>query len=411
MGRNTVKARIFRTNAIIVLVTLFLLALVNVGVVKLYWDLVEHQWKQSVEQIITTWQAEEIVKNWTVRKQSFYWALAADAVVCAGILILVTLYFTRNLAEHICAPLEQLEAGARRMQEQDLSQRIEYQGDLEFEQVCGAFNEMEEALARAQEKNQSYEKARNDMISGISHDLKTPLTAIAGTVKALLDGVVAEPEKQRHFLEIAYARTQEMAQLLEQLLGLSRVETGRIPMDLKCLDVMEFLEQYQKRHQEKTDLFQEQLQVLGDGAGERIVADTTQLIRILDNLVENSRKYSGRSPVTVDIQIRKKQQDLILEINDHGQGIAPEKLPFVFDEFYRGDDSRSRRDGNGLGLYIVKRLMEQMGGRAEARNENGFLVSLIFPALERKKREKPEEISMEEMEVTGIGKKDLDCGR
>lgn len=185
---------------------------------------------------------------------------------------------------------------------------------------------MREAILAGQEKNRKYEKARTDMIAGISHDLRTPLTAIRGTIKALLDGVVSTPKQQRKFLETAYRRTGDMDILLNQLFYISKLETGNMPLTLSTIEVSAFIDNYVKGKRE---------------------------------LLENEQ----------------------IEV-----GVAEEKLPYIFDEFYRGDESRNQKEGNGLGLYIVKYLIEAMGGSVRAENADGLMIFMEFREEEQNGR-------------------------
>lgn len=134
-------------------------------------------------------------------------------------------------------PLDALDEGARRVQENNLSQDILYVGDAEFEKVCTTFNNMQDHILAEQKKNHRYEHARTDMIAGISHDLRTPLTAIKGSIKAMMDGVAATPAMQEKFLKAAYRRTGEMDVLLNQLFYLSKLETGNMPLDIREINL------------------------------------------------------------------------------------------------------------------------------------------------------------------------------
>ncbi len=131
--------------------------------------------------------------------------------------MIISQIFTKNLTNHIMEPLDALSEGAKRIKGNDLSQDITYTGDIEFEDVCDTFNDMQKHILEEQEKNRKYENARTDMIAGISHDLRTPLTAIRGTIKGLMDGIASSPEKQNQFLQAAYRRTGDMDMLLNQL--------------------------------------------------------------------------------------------------------------------------------------------------------------------------------------------------
>ena len=232
------------------------------------------------------------------------------------------------------------------------------------------------------------------MIAGISHDLRTPLTAIRGTVKALLDGVVTDRAGHEKFLTTAYRRTEDMNGLLDQLFYLSKLETGAMPLHLQPIDLGKYLNNYAERKQEmlRQDL-------TGEGQGTQIhylaqceetveiQIDPEALQRILDNLVENSRKYAEVSELSIEIILRKKRNTTEICVRDNGVGVPEEKLPQIFEEFYRVDESRNRKSGSGLGLYVVKSLTEAMGGSVSAANEEGLAVRIELP-VERKKEGK-----------------------
>lgn len=175
--------------------------MINLGVVKIYWESIEHEWEASLQTIAGAKSVEHMIEQWTVHQHSFFLLLLADVIFCIGVWIFVSSVFTGNLVRHIMKPLSALEAGAERIQSDVLTEDIIYAGDTEFETICSAFNGMQAHILREQEKNRKYEEARRDMISGISHDLRTPLTAVRGTIKGLIDGVVTEPELRDKFLD------------------------------------------------------------------------------------------------------------------------------------------------------------------------------------------------------------------
>ena len=203
MEKGTVKRRIFISNTIMVLVTLIIFLLINVFVIKVYSEIIEEEFKASVEQVENVNEIENLLKDFTVYRNDFFLIFGMDGILCIAILVIISQFFTKKLTDHIMAPLDALAAGVKRIRDNELTQNIEYTGEIEFENVCSAFNDMQEAILTEQEKNRKYEKARTDMIAGISHDLRTPLTAIRGTIKGLMDGVVSRPEQQKKFLEAA----------------------------------------------------------------------------------------------------------------------------------------------------------------------------------------------------------------
>lgn len=382
MKKGTVRRRIFVSNTAMVLATLFLFLVVNLLVVKIYSETIEKAFLDSAEQIVNAQELEELLKQRILYQNKFLLLTAADGIACVLILVGVSRFFTRNLTAHIMEPLDTLTEGAKRIQSNDLQQEITYIGDVEFEQVCDVFNEMQHHLCEEQEKNHKYEKARTDMIAGISHDLRTPLTAIRGTIKGLLDGVASSPEMREKFLQTAYKRTGEMEVLLKQLFDFSTLETGNLPISLQNVDLTSFLKNYAAAKTELSDPEQEQFALKTEEDSMMASIDPEQLGRILDNLLENSRKYAERTPLEIEIRAEQKGQNIEIRFSDHGVGVPEEKLPYVFDEFYRADESRNRREGNGLGLYIVKYLVQAMKGSVCASNEDGFTVSMTFPLLD-----------------------------
>ena len=384
MGKRTVRRRIFLSNALMVLVTLAIFLVINVGVIKIYAEYVEEELRTSAEKIVSEDELHDLVEDFTIHKNEFILLFLADGVLCIAVLVIMSQIFTGNLVKHIMEPLDELAAGAKRIKENDLTEDINYSGDIEFENVCDTFNKMQKHILREQEKNRKYEKARTDMIAGISHDLRTPLTAIRGTIKGLMDGIASTPEKQDRFLETAYRRTGEMDLLLNQLFYLSKIETGNMPITLRKIEISSFIKNYV---QAKQGLMETGKEELVEGTKEitaEVAVDPEQLQRIFDNLLENSRKYGEKVPLKMKIGLRKTPGGILIRFSDNGVGVPENKLPHVFDEFYRVDESRNKKEGNGLGLYIVKYLIEAMGGTVWAENEDGFVVSMELPLGERK---------------------------
>lgn len=262
MKKKTVKKRIFLSNARMILAALAIILLINLIIFKLYWEFLEQEMRSSTEMIVDDEELEELLQDLIVRREEFLFVFLLDGILCAAVLIIVSCFFTGNLAHHIMLPLNVLSDGAKRIQNNLLTQDIEYTGDMEFEEVCDTFNHMQKNILKEQEKNEKYEKARTDMIAGISHDLRTPLTAIRGTLKGLLDGIAATSEQKKIFLDTAYRRTEDMDILLNQLFYLSKLETGNMPIFLQLVDIKEFVINYINSKKEFL------------GMGEEILAET-----------------------------------------------------------------------------------------------------------------------------------------
>ena len=390
MKRMSVRNRILISNALMVIVTLFLFFIINLGVIKVYSETVETEFKATAQQMIEEDALEEMLENFTIRRNEFLLLFALDGFLCIAGLVAVSQLFTRNLANYIMKPLDALTEGASRIKDNRLTENITYTGDIEFEQVCEAFNEMQEHLQSEQEKNRRYEKARTDMIAGISHDLRTPLTAVRGAVKGLLDGVVSTPEQKEHFLQAAYRRTGDMDILLNQLFYLSRMETGNVPFSMQEVKLDDFVRNYVRGKQDFLEP-SEELTAQPGAVRATVQADPEQLNRILDNLLENSRKYAKAVPLKMKVTLQDTDEGVRIGFHDNGGGVMPEELPKIFEQFYRADASRNQKKGNGLGLYIVKYLTEAMGGQIYAQNEEGLAVYMELPTDKEKAQEEKEE--------------------
>lgn len=379
MNRQTVKRKIFNSNAIMILVALGLMAVVNILFLKLYWENLEREWQNSMQSVVDTTTMENVLKEWTLHQHSFYFVLGIDVLICVAILILVSFFFTKRLVNHIMIPVTLLEKGANRIQENVLTEKIVYNGDKEFENICNTFNTIQEHILSEQEKNKKYEQARTEMIAGISHDLKTPLTAIKGTIKSLIDGVVTTPEQEEKFLKTAYRRTNDMDALLNQLFYLSKLETGNMPLNLTKTDLKSFIKNYVDNL--NANLFDEQIEAITHIDCEECITyiDSELFKRVLDNLTENSKKYCNASPIKIEITLKQKDNNLLIGFSDNGIGVSEDKITHIFDEFYRADESRNVCKGNGLGLYIVKKIVESMQGKVYAKNENGLSIYIELP--------------------------------
>lgn len=397
MKNPTIRKRIFASNTIMVLLILALMIGATIGCAKLYTDHLEERFVAQAQRLsqkhgeLDEHDIKSVFFDNTIKNPYFNALVGADLVICVAGFIIISQIFTKRLSNHLMVPVEALEEGAERVRKGNFKEKIEYTGDREFEDLCDTFNLMQAGILEEQEKNARYEKMRTNLIVGISHDLRTPLTAIHGTVKGLLDGVADTPEMQRQFLTIADRRAEEMETLLRRLFYFSKMETGSMPLELVPVELKGFVTAYCKGKQEVLNPDSAQLQLLPPlDMAFPVQIDPEQMARVLDNLVENSIKYAGTSPVHIKVQLTASADDAaVLSVWDDGKGVSKENLPHLFEEFYREDASRSQKEGNGLGLYIVKYLVEAMGGTVSAENVPGLQVILWLPLV--KNNEKTEE--------------------
>ena len=364
----SLKKRLFQSNMLFLFLALVSMLLVGAGVLMIFED--------SFERRFETPEMEA-----TLRQSYLLFILVFLLIGMGAIVVLLVLatIFTRKMTNMVMEPLEQLSAGAKRVKEGNLEEDVTYVGEQEFEQVCQTFNEMQKAMLDSKRQQEKNEQARLDMVTGISHDLRTPLTSIQGYIKGVMDGIANTPEKQKLYLKTAYESTKEMNALLQKLFDFSRMESGQMPFHMVEIDLAEYVQMYIAQKEAVLDL--SEVQFIMEQASDtlpEVLVDVEQLRRILDNLLENSRKYAGKQPIEIWIRMRAEKEFLVLEWKDNGQGVPEEKLPKIFKRFYRCDEARNEK-GSGVGLYVVKYIMEQHGGSVSAENDHGLKVQLHFP--------------------------------
>lgn len=289
----------------------------------------------------------------------------------------LNLFFTRRLLVAILAPLRQLSDAVERMTAGRYDQAIDYQGDKEFTHLIEGVNQMQARLLANQKEKALYEEHRTQMVAAISHDLRTPLTSIKGYSKGILDGVAHDVDRQRHYVEVIYQKSQLMEQLLETLFTFSQLERAQLPLKLEQIDLGVVLSDYVAEKQlELTDQAIEfEVELTGPLP---VKLDKLHFRRILDNLLDNSRKYADVTPLRIRLTAGVKGDHIYWSFGNNGQEVAEDTLPYLFDEFYRVDEAR-QLDGHGLGLAIVKQVMEGHGGQVWAENQAGLVFHFSLP--------------------------------
>ena len=323
--------------------------------------------------------------------ESFIIAFLVVGICSIMIILLLSQLMTKSLIQTIMKPVTMLRDAAGRIIEGDLDTAIDYMEADEFQPVCESFDLMQLHLKEQMEKNMAYEKARTEMVSGISHDLRTPLTSIKGYIKGMLDGIANTDEKRQEYLSVAYKKACDMEKLLAKLFYFSKLETGNMPFYFQEVSMQTYMEDYvaekEVEMQTKGSLICGKFEAL---SGVKCRIDREQMQRVFDNLVENSCKYANpKERLEICVEAFSDKSDRIrLVFSDNGQGMEPEKLKHVFEQFYRGDEARNAAcDGNGLGLYVCRYIIEKHGGMLRADGNKGFSVEITLPVTEKQKEE------------------------
>ena len=307
--------------------------------------------------------------------------MAKDMILTATIILVFTalsvcLWIYRSIA----VPLVKLRKATQNIKEGNLDFVLEVEGKDEFSQLCQDFEEMRKRLKESTEEKILMDKENKELISNISHDLKTPITAVKGYVEGIMDGVADTPEKMNRYVRTIYNKTNEMDHLINELTFYSKIDTNRIPYTFSKLNV----EDYFSDCAEELGLEMETRGIELVYAnyvekGVQVIADGEQIRRVIHNIVSNAIKYMEKPRGIIQLRVKDVGDFIQVEIEDNGKGIAAKDLPYIFDRFYRTDVSRnSSKGGSGIGLSIVKKIMEDHGGKVWATSRLGIGTIMYF---------------------------------
>ena len=291
----------------------------------------------------------------------------------------------------IFTPIRKLQIAADNIKEGNLDFTLEPEKDDEIGALCQSFEEMRRRLKDSAEEKLNNEKESKVLISNISHDLKTPITAVKGYVEGIIDGVADTPEKMDKYIRTIYNKANEMDSLINELTLYSKIDTNRIPYNFNRINVAEYFEDCVEDL--NLDLEAKNIGLAYFNYAEediQIIADPEQLKRVINNIVGNSVKYLDKQKGFINIRVKDVGDFIQVEIEDNGKGIAAKDLPHIFDRFYRTDASRnSATGGSGIGLSIVKKIIEDHGGSiwATSKENTGTVMYFVI----RKYQEVPNE--------------------
>ena len=300
------------------------------------------------------------------------------SIIC--ILILTAMVLVLWVYGSMIRQINRLQEAAKRVQSGDLDFELKPEGNDEMGQLIQAFEDMRARLKEnAEEKIQS-DRESKELISNISHDLKTPITAIKGYVEGIRDGVADTPEKMDKYLGTIYNKANEMNLLINELTLYSKIDTNRIPYNFAPISVNAYFddcaEDLAMELEAKNVEFGYFNYVDSD---QMIIADPEQLKRVINNIVSNSLKYTERDKRKINLRVKDVGDFIQVELEDNGKGIAAKDLPHIFERFYRTDASRnSSKGGSGIGLSIVKKIIEDHGGKIWATSREGIGTVMYF---------------------------------
>jgi signal transduction histidine kinase len=351
-----------------------------------------HQWggpkinnRFTVESYAITFSDQSVGSVYVLSDLNPFFANLRKFIPLLVLSLLVVIGLTNGIltflvSRSIIKPLYALKHAADEIKEGNLDHEVKLKRKDEIGQLGAAFEEMRCRLNESIRLQLQYEENRKELISNISHDLKTPITGIKACVEGIQDGIADTELKREKYMSMISKKTDEMDHLIDELFLYSKFDLKQLPFYLEPMDLATYLHNFVEEL--RLDLRMEGITLTFSYNGDRsiiVMADSKNLQRIVMNIIDNSLKYMNKISKEIQIELIDGEEAAIVKITDNGSGIESAALPHIFDRFYREDPSRNTATGgSGLGLAIVKQIMEGHGGKVWAESSVGVGTSIYF---------------------------------
>lgn len=292
-------------------------------------------------------------------------------LACVIDVIAIVMWFW--IYKRILVPLDKMRIATKKIADGNFDYELDEKDFVEIPFLYNDFEKMRIKLKENEEEKVLSENAARELVSNISHDLKTPLTAIRGYVEGILDGVASSPQKVRDYLTTIYNKTNYMTKLIDELLYYSRVSGNEFSYNFEKTNVKEFFDDYVKDLYLELDTIRINFSYSANvDADTMIDIDREQIKRALNNIVANAVKYMDKEDPEIHFRVKETMDAINIRISDNGRGIDEKDLPHIFERFYRSDASRNTKlGGSGIGLSIVKKVIENHEGSVVAMSKSG----------------------------------------
>ena len=258
--------------------------------------------------------------------------------------------------------ITKISTAIRNISEGDLNTMVEVAGDDEFSAMAANLNKMMEDIRELMDKERESERTKNELITNVAHDLRTPLTSIIGYLELLSGPTELPRELEKKYMEITYTKAKRLEKLIEDLFGFTKLNYGKVSMKVSKVDIVkllsQLLEEFYPNFMDKNLAYELQSNV----PAKIITADGNLLARLFDNLINNAIKY-GAEGKKIEVKIHAAETIVTVSVTNYGYVIPKEELPLLFEKFYRVEQSRSTNTGGtGLGLAIARNIVDMHGG-------------------------------------------------
>ncbi|MGF0019974.1 HAMP domain-containing sensor histidine kinase [Sporofaciens sp. SGI.106] len=280
----------------------------------------------------------------------------------------------------VVQPIAKIQEGVKSIKEGNLDFEMKPEKDDELGRLCQDFEEMRKRLKESAEEKMVFDKENRELISNISHDLKTPVTTIKGYAEGIMDGVADTPEKMDKYIRTIYNKASEMDTLINELTFYSKIDTNRIPYNFNTISVNAYFDDCAEEVALELESRNVEFGYFNYVEGDvKVIADAEQIKRVINNIINNSVKYMDKPKGKINLRVKDVGDFIQVELEDNGKGIAARDLTNIFDRFYRTDASRnSSKGGSGIGLSIVKKIIEEHGGKIWATSREGTGTTMYF---------------------------------
>jgi signal transduction histidine kinase len=300
-------------------------------------------------------------------------------VVGGGVLAIGAAFIAFVVFGPVRRRLRAVQEATEQLGKGDLGARAPEHGGDEVAALARSFNRMADELRSRAEKLQVSDRVRRQLLADVSHELNTPLTAMRGYLETLsMPELAVDTATRQRYVNIVMEETQRLERIIGDLLDLARLEGGGTAMRQSRVDVPALFERVAARHERDLQTRGVKLVQQIDRDAAALVGDPDRLEQAIQNLAANALRHTPEGG-TLTLVAERRGEALKLSVRDSGAGIAPEQLPHIFDRFYKGDASRKSAGGSGLGLSIVKAIVERHGGTITARNDGGAVFEILLP--------------------------------
>ncbi len=336
----------------------------------------EYEPNEYVSEQDRTYKVTLRIRHQGILTPSIWLDVLILAVFSCILFVVYYMLFTNNIIMYF----REINLAICQIKNGDLETTVNVRGGNELSEIAASINTMKYELKKSMESERQTERIKNELVTNVAHDLRTPLTSVIGYLDLIHNGECIDDEMRRKYTEIAYEKAKMMEALINDLFDYTRLQKGKIALDLTTFDITTFLAQLLDEFEPQ--MKKEHLTCVTDIPEKPVMiyADGEKLARAFSNLLANAVKY-GADGKQIKVTLIELEEQVYVVITNYGKVIPKEDLPYIFDKFYRVEQSRSTRTGGtGLGLAIAKNIVLMHQGWISAKSdENGTVFTVALP--------------------------------